>query len=212
MFLENNLTTKEKILNEALNLFAERGYEAVSVAQIADAVGIKAPSLYNHYKSKQDIFDAIIDEMDARYKQQAAAMQMSGVDPNADANLFGEVSEETLIEMGKRLFLYFLHDDYVSRFRKLLTIEQYHSPKLASLYTQQYFDAPLSYQSIMLGMLSQAGVLKNEDARMMAMHFYTPLYMLLNLCDCQPEREEEALLLLEQHIRQFNRMYGRSTE
>ena len=45
--------TKQKIIDKALELFAARGYDAVSVGEIADAVGIKAPSLYNHYPSKQ---------------------------------------------------------------------------------------------------------------------------------------------------------------
>ena len=49
------MTTKQKILNEALTLFSERGYNAVYVGDIAAAVGIKAPSLYKHYKSKKDI-------------------------------------------------------------------------------------------------------------------------------------------------------------
>ena len=52
------MTTKQKILNEALTLFSEKGYSAVYVSDIADAVGIKAPSLYKHYKSKQEIFDS----------------------------------------------------------------------------------------------------------------------------------------------------------
>ena len=43
--------TKERILAEAVRLFAERGYEPVSVEMIAAAVGIKAPSLYKHYRS-----------------------------------------------------------------------------------------------------------------------------------------------------------------
>ena len=41
-------TTKQRILAEAVSLFAKEGYEAVSVEQIAKAVGIKAPSLYKH--------------------------------------------------------------------------------------------------------------------------------------------------------------------
>ena len=45
--------TRQRILTEALSLFSKKGYEAVSVEQIAKAVGIKAPSLYKHYKSKQ---------------------------------------------------------------------------------------------------------------------------------------------------------------
>ena len=56
------MRTKERILREALRLFSQKGYDAVSVEQIAGAVGIKAPSLYKHYKSKQDIFNAIFEE------------------------------------------------------------------------------------------------------------------------------------------------------
>ena len=55
------MKTREKILDEALRLFARRGYDAVSVTEIADAVGIKAPSLYKHYSSKRAIFDSIIE-------------------------------------------------------------------------------------------------------------------------------------------------------
>ena len=61
------MDTKQRILLEALRLFSKRGYDAVGVEQIASAVGIKAPSLYKHYKSKQDIFDAIFEETARRY-------------------------------------------------------------------------------------------------------------------------------------------------
>ena len=49
------MSTKEKILDAALTLFAENGYDGTSVEQIAHVVGIKAPSLYKHYKGKEDI-------------------------------------------------------------------------------------------------------------------------------------------------------------
>ncbi|HAS37377.1 MAG TPA: TetR/AcrR family transcriptional regulator, partial [Ruminococcaceae bacterium] len=52
--------TKQKILDKALELFSLNGYNAVSVGEIAKAVGIKAPSLYNHFPSKRAIFDAIV--------------------------------------------------------------------------------------------------------------------------------------------------------
>ena len=53
--------TKQKILDKALELFSARGYDCVSVGQIAAAVGIKAPSLYNHFPSKQAVFVAIVE-------------------------------------------------------------------------------------------------------------------------------------------------------
>ena len=65
--------TKSRILSEALKLFAQEGYEAVNVEQIADAVGIKAPSLYKHYRSKRAIFESILAEMERRDREQAAA-------------------------------------------------------------------------------------------------------------------------------------------
>lgn len=203
------VSTKKRILIEALTLFSEKGYDAVSVGQIAEAVGIKAPSLYKHYKNKQDIFDAILDEMKERYEQQTAAMHLNGFDAEKDVKVYENISDESLIRMGRDLFLYFLHDEYVSRFRKMLTIEQYRSRELADLYAKQYVDDTLSYQSMLFHLLSEMGMVEQETPQIMAVHFYAPIYMLLALCDRQPEREREALQILEQHIRQFNRLYGR---
>ena len=50
--MEGVMSTKERILDAALTLFAENGYDGTSVEQIANIVGIKAPSLYKHYKGK----------------------------------------------------------------------------------------------------------------------------------------------------------------
>ncbi|MBQ9766818.1 MAG: TetR/AcrR family transcriptional regulator [Lachnospiraceae bacterium] len=201
------MNTKERILDAALTLFSEKGYHTVSVAQIADDVGIKAPSLYKHYKSKRDIFDAILSEMQTRYENQANTLNMNGNNATADADIFSSVSEDALIQMGIGLFTYFLHDDYVCRFRKMLTIEQFHDAELSALYTKQYTDDPLSYQSAILSMLCAAGLFRPANANIMALHFYAPLYLLLTLCDREPAREPEALQLLEQHIRQFNLIY-----
>lgn len=201
------MTTKQKILEAALTLFAEKGYSEVYVGEIAQAVGIKAPSLYKHYKSKRDIFNAILEEMKISYEKQAAALKMNGNDANKDADIFSSVSEESLVQMGIGLFQFFLHDDYVRKFRKMLTVEQFHNTELALLYSNQYIDEPLSYQTALLEMLSADHFLKQENATIMALHFYAPIYMLLTVCDRQPERETEALGLIEQHIRQFDRLY-----
>lgn len=202
-----NKSTKKKIMESALELFSEKGYSAVSVAQIAKEVGIKAPSLYKHYKSKQDIFGAILQEMDLRYRQQVKVLQLNGVKPEDDVKIYENISEDALIEMGRSLFLYFLHDEYVSKFRKMLTIEQYHNSELADLFSRQYVDDVLRYQGPLFELLAKEGVLKQGEPYIMALQFYAPMYLLITLCDRQPEREEEALHMLEQHIRQFDQVY-----
>ena len=203
------MNTKKRILDEALTLFSENGYGNVYVAQIAEAVGIKAPSLYKHYKSKQDIFNAILDEMKKSYDKQASMLNISGEDAVSDAEVYSYIGEDELVRMATGLFLYFLHDDYAQKFRKILTIEQFRDSELAHLLTKEYADDPLSYQSAMFSMLCEKGVLRKYDPDVMALHFYAPIYFLLTVCDREPQREKESTELLKRHIRQFSRIYGK---
>lgn len=203
------MNTKQKILDEALTLFSEKGYANVFVGDIADRVGIKAPSLYKHYRNKQAIFDAIIDEMNHRFEEQAQAMQIDGTDASHDAGIYEHLSEDRLLEIGREFFLYYLHDDYNRRFRKMLTIEQFHDRDLAKVYSKLYIDAPLSYQGALFGFMAVSGILKTDNVEIMTLHFYAPIYFMLTVCDREPDRESEMLKLLDEHIRQFNRIYGR---
>ena len=204
------MDTKHRILDEALTLFSEKGFANVFVNDIAERVGIKAPSLYKHYKSKQAVFDAIIDEMNHRFEQQAEALAKNGTDPAVDAEVYQHMDEDHLVKLGTDLFRYYLHDSYTRRFRKMLTIEQFQNKELAKVYSQQYFDRPLSYQGMLLGLLVSQGLLVTDNVPIMTLHFYAPIYMLLTVCDREPEREQEAVKLMEEHIRQFDRLYGRN--
>ena len=204
------MDTKQRILDEALTLFSEKGYANVFVGDIAERVGIKAPSLYKHYKSKKAIFDAIIDEMNRRFTEQAKAMQINGKDASTDAGIYENLSEDRLLKLGREFFLYYLHDDYNRKFRKMLTLEQFHDKELAKVYSKLYVDDPLSYQGMLFGFLTAAGLLRTDNVEIMTMHFYSPIYFMLTICDREPEREEEMLKKLDQHIMQFDRLYGRN--
>lgn len=206
------MNTKLRILDEALTLFSQKGYTNVYVGEIAEKVGIKAPSLYKHYKNKQAIFDAIIDEMNRRYEEQAGALNISGMNPSEDVSVYMEVSEDRLVDIGTGLFLYFLHDDYTSRFSKILTIEQFHNKEFANIYSSQYLDGPISYQKQLFQFMMAGGAFMDADVDVMTLQFYSPIYMLLTLCDREPGREAEALKLLEKHFRHFSFIYGRKKQ
>lgn len=202
------MNTKQRIIENALILFSEKGYEAVTVANIAQAVGIKAPSLYKHFKSKQDIFESILTELQSRYEAQASMMHIGGMDAKEDAEHYLHISADILENMVKGLFTFFLHDEYTARFRKMMTIEQFKNADIAILYSKQYFDDVITYQEILFSNLMQQGVIREADAKTVAFQFFTPILSLIALCDRQPEREAEAYQYLEEHVRQFNRMYG----
>lgn len=202
------MDTKHRILDEALTLFSQKGYANVYVGEIADRVGIKAPSLYKHYKNKQAIFDAIIEEMNRRYSEQAEKLNINGINPTEDASMYMNISEDSLVQIGTNLFIYFLHDDYTSRFRKILTIEQFHNDEFAKLYSSQYVDGPISYQKMLFQFMVLNGAFIDADVDVMTLQFYSPIFMLLTLCDREPVRENEAINLLEKHFRQFSSIYG----
>lgn len=205
-------STKTRILDEALTLFSERGYANVYVSDIADRVGIKAPSLYKHFRNKRAIFEGILEEMEKQFLAQAGMLNITGNDAAADVAIYEMIDEDTLVKLGTDLFLYYLHDDLQRRFRKMLTIEQFQDAELAGVYQQQYIDAPINYQYQMFKMLTSSGFLKaknDEEVMVMTMHFYAPIYLLLTVCDRDPYREVESIQKLESHIRQFNRLYGR---
>lgn len=56
-------STKQEILDAALELFSVQGYEATSISQLAEAVGIRKASLYSHFENKQ----AILGRADASH-------------------------------------------------------------------------------------------------------------------------------------------------
>ena len=91
----------------------------------------------------------------------------------------------------------------------MLTIEQFHDRDLAKVYSKLYIDAPLSYQGALFGFMAVSGILKTDNVEIMTLHFYAPIYFMLTVCDREPDREGEMLKMLDEHIRQFNRIYGR---
>ncbi|MEO5789489.1 MAG: TetR/AcrR family transcriptional regulator [Gelidibacter sp.] len=63
------VTRREEIIVTATKLFKEKGYSAVTMRDLATAMGMKAASLYNHINSKQDILKAIIISLAEEFTQ-----------------------------------------------------------------------------------------------------------------------------------------------
>ena len=124
--------TKQKILDKALELFSTQGYDSVSVGEIAKAVGIKAPSLYNHFPGKQAIFDAIVESTAAQYEADTDKIDIHVQNAKQDIPVFTEITADALFEKVRQIFEYSLHNETISRFRRMMTIEQFRSPELAA--------------------------------------------------------------------------------
>ena len=198
--------TNQIILDKALELFAARGYDAVSVGEIADAVGIREPSLYHHYPGKQAIFNAIVESVTGQYEADTGKIDIHVQDVQKDIPIFAKTTEDALFEKVRQIFEYSLRNETISRFRRMMTIEQFRSPELAALYSGRYVERILHYHAGIFRALIASGEICAEDPDALAMMYVAPVVTLIGICDRQPEREQECLEKLRNHVRLFFRL------
>ncbi|MCK9223268.1 MAG: TetR/AcrR family transcriptional regulator [Limnochordia bacterium] len=201
------MTTKEKITYEALSLFSIYGYEAVTIRQIASAVGIKESSVYNHFHSKKDILDTIVEETSKRYEKTLEASKVPQIaDPDV-SSLYDNISDEDFLKLCTSMFLFYLKDEYISKLRRLLTIEQYGNAELGAIFKELFIDNVLNNQARVLQKFIDAGRFIEGDAYTMALHFYSPIFLLLCKYDNSPQDEALAIEKLKTHVTQYNELY-----
>ncbi|MBQ6455529.1 MAG: TetR/AcrR family transcriptional regulator, partial [Mogibacterium sp.] len=113
--------TRDEILNIALDLFSVNGYEATSISQIADAVGIRKASLYSHFGSKQEILDNVVESVLTGYAEHSIFASADWDDPEFTKDKEGMTAEDAT-KMIQGQVRYIVHDPAISRGRKMLLI------------------------------------------------------------------------------------------
>ena len=199
--------TKQEILKAALDLFSVQGYEATSISQIAEAVGIRKASLYSHFESKQAILDALVKEVLDQY---ALHSIFAGRDWEKDSGSL-PLTADGAVHMIQGQIRYILHDHAISRARKMLVIEQFQNPELAKLQTKQNYSDVMHYFTGLVKYLIRHDVLTEDDPAIMAAQLCLPVSTWINLCDREPDREAEVMDLISRHIQQFFKVYRLET-
>ena len=198
--------TKQEILETALDLFSRQGYEATSIAQIAEAVGIRKASMYSHFASKQEILDALAQAIFVQYEKRSIFAQANWDDPAFTAKQ-RDITPEAAAQSMLGQVRYILHDPMISKARRMLTIEQFQNPVLKALQTKQNYTDVMRYFSGLIRVLARQGKLAEDDPELLAAQLCLPISAWIALCDREPDREEEMLALMERHIRHFFRVY-----
>ena len=201
--------TKQEILEASLDLFSVKGYEATSISQIANAVGIRKASLYSHFENKQALLDALVKDVLDQYAERSIFAKADW-DEYDDAEDKSALTPDAAAQMILGQIRYILHDPHISKARKMLVIEQFQNPELAKLQTKQNYSDVLRYFTGLVKQLIRLEVLAEDDPETMAAQFCLPISVWINLCDREPDRESEVMELVEKHIRQFFRLYQRS--
>ena len=192
------MSTKDKILDAALTLFAENGYNGTSVEQIAKAVGIKAPSLYKHYKGKEDILNALIDSAEVRYEEMFGSERNIGKIPE---------SREEFIKVTMGRILFTMRDPVIRKTRMFLVQEQFRNQRTSEVTTRHQLDGIQEmFAKILKGMMDK-GLVKEDDPELLSAELTAPAVLQIARADRQPQCEIDALECIESHLQHFCDVY-----
>ena len=185
--------TKQEILDTALDVFAERGYDSTILKDISDRLNVTKSALYKHYESKEALWDALIDHV-AQYYSENFGNTESIIIPNS----LNELEELTL-----RQLQFTMHDETVRKVRKLLTMEQFRNERMKALATKHFYSDIVSiYTTIFRGM-AEKGLIHTDDPELLAFEYIAPVSMLIQVYDREPDRESEIHQKIQEHIHFF---------
>lgn len=206
---KQGMTTKERIVDEALTLFAAKGFRGTTVKDIADAVGIKDASLYKHFKSKKEILNTIVEEAYVHMGNMSDSLGIPSGDGSLEdaAEFFRGINRETIIALGKEVFKFYLTDDYMSRFWKLANLEQYNNRDFYELYRRLFTEEGIEYQKNLFAEMIRMGAFREGNPEVMAYNFYSPIFLLLHRYAGSEGELDEALEIIEKMVGDFYDRY-----
>lgn len=190
--------TKERILETALELFAQSGYLGTSMSDIAARLGITKAALYKHYAGKQEILDRIVQRMNELDAARAAAYEMPGAAPEGFAQAYLNTPLDRIRAYSTAQFDHWTREPFSANFRKMLTLEQYRDARLAQLYQENLASGPVKYMAAIFSPLTDS----DETAMQLALDFYGPMYLLYSVYDGAADQSAVAPML-EAHIDRF---------
>ncbi len=157
--------TKERIFDVALELFSEKGFDAVSVREIAREVGIRESSIYNHYKNKEAIMDTIIDHF-------VAKLHSSGFSEEEETNLLDQ-DPEVYLQQGARMYLEQINTPEMEKIWRLVSIETYHNEKIREFFKKELLEAPLNIWENTFQMMIDKKMIKPLNPRILAHEYFS---------------------------------------
>ena len=156
---------KEKIFDVSIDLFSQHGYDGVSIRQIAKEVGIKESSIYNHYRSKESIMDAILDYYIGR--------MMSNDIPVSQASENLDVGFDYFYESGLDAFASQLKDEKMSKITRIILIESYHNEKMKNFMKDSIISQAIEGWIVLFDLMKSKKLIDGDcDSRQLAESFY----------------------------------------
>lgn len=161
--LNEEKTTKEKIFEAAIDLFAEKGYDATSMREIAEAVGIKKASLYSHYKGKEEILEKIME-------QPLSTVMAIGESDEKTEDIIAAIGVEGFMGSSAEVLEQWLGDPNMEKIFRIIHIELYHNQQVKKFY-QELWNAAYTFWENTFTIMIKQGFIKPFDPKMLSREF-----------------------------------------
>jgi AcrR family transcriptional regulator len=161
--------TRQRIYDQALELFGKKGFEAASIRELAAAAGIRESSIYNHFSSKQALLDAMVEDLASRIGN-PGLIELRPDD-------WRERSLASLLKEGVDIFLASWRDAQVRRLWTVLAQDQYRNPAAAMLLLREQ-EVRLSATEAMFASLIRRGLMRPGAPRALAEGYVLGIYSL----------------------------------
>ena len=191
--------TKERILDEALRQFSQKGYDGTNIRELTASLGLVKSSMYKHYKSKEEIWNSLLDRMIVYYNERFGSAE--NLPPVPDTH-------DELTAMTMRMVDITVHDERIVMTRKLLSIEQYRDDRARQLATKHFLTGLTEMFTYIFDGMMKKGLMRNDDPKMLAFAYTAPVSSLIHLCDREPEKAADAISQIKIFSEHFVRVYG----
>ncbi len=171
-FEQAEVSTKQRILDIAIDLYAQRGFDAVSMQDIADAVGIKKASLYYHFESKDQILKEIL---------QYPITRINLVAPKGETEqLITQLGLEGFMSMSTSVVTSWMTDERMQKIWRILVIELYHNEEIKKFFAIFQQMSVTFWESNFNFMLSKKLIREDVDVKVLTneyLSFFMEAYL-----------------------------------
>ncbi len=175
------MNTKEKIFDVALDLFSKKGYDSVSLREIAEEVGIKKSSIYSHYSSKEAILMDIFDYLTNLFEYDEL-LNNKELDLTADNETLVK-NPELFYHMGSEAIKAMFSQERNLKIWKLIFIQMNHNETIRLFFQNEILVKPLIFWKGFFTILKDRGIIRQDcNPELLAKEYYSfPIYLLLEM-------------------------------
>lgn len=191
--------TKEKILDKALEMFSKHGYHGTNMRELAAALGLTKAALYKHYKSKEEIWNCMLDNIEQYYSRNFGSVENLPPIPE---------SVNDFIALTMRMVDFTISDARIVSVRKMLVTEQFHDERARTLATRHFNTGVEEMFTEIFKRLMLGRIIRDNDPNILAFSYTAPISELIMLCDREPEKKDEIIEKIRCFVIHFMNEYG----